>query len=125
MNAHGGARRWIALGALAAAAAVGLGAFGAHALRERLGESGRVTWNTAVQYHAWHALALILVGLLAERGWRVSFSGWAFALGSLCFSGSLYALALDGPRWLGPVTPLGGTLFLAGWLALAWRARPR
>jgi uncharacterized membrane protein YgdD (TMEM256/DUF423 family) len=119
--------RWVAAGALSAALAVACGAFGAHALRARLDAAQLDVWRTAVDYHALHALALIATGLVeARRSTRLTAAGVAFALGTLCFSGSLYALALGGPRWLGPVTPLGGLAFLAGWLLLAhaaWSAR--
>ena len=84
-------------------------------------------WDTAVQYHMIHALALVLCGLLPRgadlRPLRIA--GWCFGLGVLLFSGSLYWLALGGPVLLGPVTPLGGLAFIGGWLALAFSALPR
>jgi uncharacterized membrane protein YgdD (TMEM256/DUF423 family) len=99
--------------------AVLLGAFGAHALNAGLESRGTVTtWQTAVDYQMWHALA---IWLLASSGLRGKAAGWAglgFCLGIPLFSGSLYWLALDGPRWLGPVTPLGGLLFMAAWIML-------
>ena len=113
-----GSRTWITLGSVAGAAAVACGAFGAHALKERLDPQELNTWTTAVHYHLLHSLALVCVGIMAEREKRVNLSGWAFALGILCFSGSLYWLALGGPRWLGPVTPFGGLAFIVGWLGL-------
>jgi uncharacterized membrane protein YgdD (TMEM256/DUF423 family) len=78
-------------------------------------------WQTAVQYHFWHALALLAVGIAGfhVHGTGLSISGWLFAAGCLLFSGSLYWLALGGPGWLGPVTPLGGASLLLGWIALA------
>lgn len=109
---------------LLGAAGVALGAFGAHGLRQQLGEA-IATWQTAVLYHLLHALAILAVVVLARllsEAALVRTAGWAFALGILLFSGSLYALALGGPRWLGPVTPLGGVAFIAGWLLLAWAA---
>ncbi len=106
------------------AAGVALGAFGAHGLRQTLGEA-LATWQTAVLYHLLHVLAILAVGVLlrvlGDAG-TLRAAGWLFALGILLFSGSLYALALGGPRWLGPVTPLGGVAFIAGWLLLAWTA---
>ena len=118
------AQRWIALGAFSGALAVALGAFGAHALKERLQPDELEVWHTAVQYQALHALALIAFGLFRGRYAASDLPGWAFAVGSVCFSGSLYGLALGGPGFLGPVTPLGGVAFLFGWLlfgAQAWR----
>ena len=119
------ARLALALGALLAAAAVAFGAFGAHALKSRLGSDALAIWQTAVQYHAWHALGLIAVGLLLlqwpERS-ALAWAGWAFVAGVALFSGSLYALALSGVRKLGAITPLGGLCFLLGWADFAWVA---
>ncbi len=103
-----------------------LGAFGAHAMRDRLSPEMLRVWETAVQYQFWHALALLVVGLLAARlaGAWLNAAGITFALGVLVFSGSLYALTLTGVRLLGAVTPFGGLLLIAGWLCLAvavWR----
>ncbi len=117
------ARLALVLGALLMFVAVAAGAFGAHALKSRLGADLLATWQTAVQYHAWHALALLAVGLLMlhwpERA-DLAIAGWLMAAGIVLFSGSLYALALTGVRGLGAVTPLGGLAFLAAWLVLAW-----
>jgi uncharacterized membrane protein YgdD (TMEM256/DUF423 family) len=96
-----------------------MGAFGAHALASHLENKGtRAVWQTAVDYQMWHALALIILAnyKFSGRAYRVSLS--CFSLGIPLFSGSLYWLALDGPRWLGPITPLGGLLFIIGWSAL-------
>lgn len=94
-----------------------LGALGAHALEARLAASGLAsTWETAVLYHLVHAVAIFACsgsGPAADRT-RIR-AGWAWVLGVLLFSGSLYWLSLGGPRWLGPVTPLGGVCFLVGW----------
>jgi uncharacterized membrane protein YgdD (TMEM256/DUF423 family) len=73
-------------------------------------------WHTAVQYHAWHALGLLAVGLAMESIWAKA-AGWLLVAGVLLFSGSLYALALGAPKGLGIVTPLGGLAFIAGWIA--------
>jgi uncharacterized membrane protein YgdD (TMEM256/DUF423 family) len=97
---------------------VALGAFGAHALRARLGVDGVEIWRTAVLYHLIHAAALLGVALAADRLRAAIAVAWMFMLGILFFSGSLYMLALTGWRWLGPITPLGGAAFLAGWLTL-------
>lgn len=98
-------------------AGVALGALGAHALEARLAASGLAsTWETAVLYHLVHAVAIFACsgpGLAADR--IRTRAGWAWVLGVVLFSGSLYWLSLGGPRWLGPVTPLGGIFFLVGW----------
>ena len=117
---------WVALGAGSAFIAVAMGAFGAHALRSRLSEYSLGVWNTAAQYQMYHALALVAFGLwlqLASQTTAVSaFCGYAFVVGTIVFSGSLYALALTDVKWLGAITPLGGAAFLAGWLAFGWSA---
>lgn len=116
------AKLMLAAGAAYGFLAVALGAFGAHALRSRLGGEMLAIWRTAVEYHFWHALALVLVGVLALQrpATALAVSGAAFAAGVLIFSGSLYALALSGERALGAVTPVGGVLLLCGWAALLW-----
>ncbi len=111
-------------GALFGALGVGAGAFGAHALADRLEPDRLEVFQVAVRYQMYHALALLLVGYATRQGWvglRTTELLWIG--GVVLFSGSLYGLALGGPRWLGPVTPLGGTLLIAGWVALAWAAR--
>ena len=115
----------LALGAgIAGGSAVLLGAFGAHALRDVLDPTQRELWRTAVDYHVWHALALMLaVGLGRASGRRVAIS--AFVLGIVLFSGSLYALALGAPRWTGIITPFGGVAFITGWIALGLSLRLR
>lgn len=106
---------------------VALGAFGAHALKSTLEANGAVeTWKTAVLYHLVHAVAL-----LALAGWRDAHGGPSgkvaalWTAGVVLFSGSLYWLAVGGPKLLGPVTPLGGAALLAGWALLAWSAFKR
>ena len=119
------ARLALTMGALLAMAAVALGAFGAHALKGRLEPDMATVWQTAVQYHGWHALALLAAGLLLLHrpdAVAVAAAGWMFAAGIVLFSGSLYLLALTGARGLGAVTPFGGLAFLAGWAAFAWGA---
>jgi len=116
-------QNWIVVGSLSGALAVVLGAFGAHALKERLEPDELDVWRTAVQYQALHALALLAVGALGARTGRGAAAGWAFLAGSVLFSGSLYGLALGGPTFLGPITPLGGLAFVLGWLFFAWAAR--
>ena len=120
-------RRWLVLGAFSGFAAVALGAFAAHGLRARLAPELLAAFETGVRYQMYHALALLAVGALAggRRQPLLAASGALFALGTLLFSGSLYLLALGGPRWAGAVTPLGGIAFLGGWLALAVAALRR
>jgi len=100
--------------------AVVLGAFGAHALREQLGDHGRDIWNTANRYHFYHGIGMLIVLMLGRLYYypRILWlAAFMFLLGILCFSGSLYFLALHPDwGWLGPVTPIGGLLFITGWL---------
>jgi uncharacterized membrane protein YgdD (TMEM256/DUF423 family) len=118
------AKLFIILGALAGAAGVALGAFGAHALKARLAPEALAIWQTAVQYHFWHALALITIGLLIALALpgstALKWAGWLMVAGLVLFSGSLYALALGAPRGLGAITPLGGTAWIVAWILLAW-----
>lgn len=97
---------------------VGAGAFGAHALRSRLEPRMLEVWETAARYEMYHALGLVVAAWLVSQTqghWSATAAGWAFVAGILLFSGSLYGLALTGMKWLGPITPLGGLCFLAGW----------
>jgi uncharacterized membrane protein YgdD (TMEM256/DUF423 family) len=113
---------WLRLGAILGGLAVAAGAFAAHGLEGRLSERGLALFETAARYQMYHALAMVAVGLLAgsaRPGRALGVAGWSFSLGILLFSGSLYALALSGVRWLGAITPIGGVLFLVGWAALA------
>ncbi len=115
----------ITAGALLAAAAVALGAFGAHAMKDAYDEGALRTFETGVRYQMYHALALVLCGLLERVGVRARAAATMFAVGVALFSGSLYGLALLDLKWLGPVTPIGGVAFLAGWTLLALAARKR
>ena len=105
--------------------AVAFGAFGAHALKAKLAPDMMSVYHTAVQYHFWHALGLLAVGMLLlyrpESGW-LGASAWLLIAGLVLFCGSLYALALSGVRGWGAVAPVGGLAFLAAWAALAWAA---
>ncbi len=114
------ARVFLALGGVAGFAAVALGAFGAHSLRASLSPEMLDIFKTGAQYQMIHALALLLVGILAERraDKMLLWVGGLFTAGILLFSGSLYLLALSGTRILGAITPLGGVCFLAGWALL-------
>lgn len=113
-------------GAVSAFVGVAAGAFGAHALKDRLGPEMLNTFEVGARYQMYHALALIAVGW-AQTRWPsalVTTSGWLFVAGTVLFSGSLYLLSLTGLRWLGAITPLGGLAFIAGWLCLvlaAWK----
>ena len=120
-------RRFLALGALSAGLAVALGAFAAHALKARLEPQLLVAFEVGVRYQMYHALALVAVGLLAERrsSRLLGASGALFLAGTVLFSGSLYALSLTGIRGFGAITPFGGVAFLAGWLCLAAAALKR
>jgi len=116
------AKLFLVLGAAAALAGVLLGAFGAHALKDRLGPEALAWWRTGVEYHFYHALGLLVLGLAALRipeSALLKWAGWSMAAGIVLFSGSLYLLALSGARWLGAVTPFGGAAFLAAWALFA------
>ncbi len=116
--------RWFALGCVLAGAGIALGAFGAHGLRSRIPAERLAVYETGVRYHLVHALALLAVAWSAERlpARPTEAAGWLFTAGVLVFSGSLYALAISGIRWLGAITPIGGVCFLSGWAILAWTA---
>ncbi len=123
------ARIFIIIAAISGFFSVVIGAFAAHGLKKILTPEMVDVVKTGVQYQMYHALVLLIVAFLllykpSITGLKAS--GWAFILGSLMFSGSLYALALGAPRWLGPITPLGGLCFLVGWILLAvvgWRIK--
>ncbi len=110
------------VGAVSAMVAVAAGAFGAHLLRDRLAADLLATFETGARYQMYHALALIGVGLAMGRGAGLTavWAGWLFIVGSIIFSGSLYALAITGARWWGAVAPFGGVCFILGWAAFAW-----
>ena len=116
------AKLFITTAALSGMLAVMLGAFGAHALKGRLDDYALGVFQTAVQYHFYHTLALLAVGILVlSQGDSALLrsSGWLFVLGLILFSGSLYILSFTGLRWLGAITPLGGLAFIAAWACLA------
>lgn len=119
-------RIFAALGALSGLIAVGAGAFGAHGLKARLTPELLAVFETGARYQIYHALALLAVAWAVNHwpGRTTVASGWCFVGGTVIFSGSLYLLALTGVRGFGAITPVGGVLFLAGWLLLAlaaWR----
>jgi len=114
---------FIGLASISGFLAVALGAFGAHGLKNRLPADLLAVWQTAVQYQFWHTLALFGVGILLAQGFSsraLTVSGWLFVAGIVFFSGSLYALCLSNVRWLGAITPIGGTLWLIAWGCLAY-----
>ncbi len=125
-------RRFAIIGAVSAGIAVAAGAFGAHALRARVDARALEVWETAARYQMYHALALLFVAWLATvpgdgdapvgrlYGSPVQVAGWAFVIGTVIFSGSLYLMTLTGMTWLGAITPLGGVAFLVGWGAVVW-----
>ncbi len=116
-------QNWIVIGAAWGFLGVALGAFGAHGLKDIASPEQLGWWGTAVDYHLWHAPVLILLGLLQQSKKGGDGAGWCLLLGSLVFSGTLYAMALGAPSILGAVTPIGGLLLLAGWARLAWFGR--
>ena len=115
--------RWLPLGAVLTAVGIVCGAFGAHALKARLEPSALELWETATRYLIYGAFGLMVVGVVGRlTGAALSAPGWSLLGGSLIFSGTVYALALGGPRWLGAVTPIGGALLIAGFVSFAWLA---
>lgn len=118
-------RTFFVIGSLLGSLSVALGAFGAHALRDRIEASLLANYQTGVSYMFYHTLALFIVVLALTR-WPGSsqpvWAGWLFVIGIVFFSGSLFLMAFTGMRWLGAITPIGGVAFIAGWLLLAWTA---
>ena len=115
---------WVSLGSGLAGLSVMLGAFGAHSLKERLTEKKLAAFHTATDYLEYHALGLIVIGILiytlkGETAKKLKRSAIWIVVGIVFFCGSLYGLVFDGPRFLGPITPLGGLSFMIGWLTLA------
>lgn len=119
---------YLRVGAGLGLCAVMLGAFGAHGLKPLLeAHATMAIWQTAVDYHFYHALAFLALGALPVSSYprgRLRPVGFCWLLGLAVFSGSLYLLAVTDLRWLGAITPIGGTLLLVGWVWLIWRARP-
>lgn len=117
---------WIAAGALSGGISVICGAFGAHALADRLEPKALAIWQTAAQYQLTHSIALIAFALWATQAapefTDSRWPGYAFAGGIFIFSGTLYTLALTDIRWLGAITPIGGVLLISGWLGWAYQA---
>jgi uncharacterized membrane protein YgdD (TMEM256/DUF423 family) len=118
-------RGWLVAAALFGLSAVAAGAFGAHGLRARVTPEQVTSWQTAAHYQLLHGVALLALALYASGGRPIGPAPWLFGAGMVLFSGSIYLLVLGGPRWLGPVTPLGGLCLMAGWASLLWLARAR
>ena len=121
---------FIIAGAINAAIAVGFGAFGAHALKDRLSEHYLAVWETAVQYQMFHAIALLVIAILSSSALlgpstQLSWAGYLLLAGIVIFSGSLYVLSLSGIGVLGAITPIGGILMIVGWLWLAYHTAIR
>jgi uncharacterized membrane protein YgdD (TMEM256/DUF423 family) len=113
-------RLWMTLAAISGFVSVAAGAFAAHGLTDRASEVMR----TGASYEFMHAMATFACAIFMQLGaQRARFAPACFLAGTVLFSGSLYALALGAPRWIGIITPFGGLLFLAGWAVLAWAAR--
>ena len=119
-------RTFLLWGSIHALFAVALGAFGAHGLKQFATETALQTWNTAAQYHFYHALAVLIIGILVKDYPKAKLAGQLMLAGIVIFSGSLYALVLSQIKILGAITPVGGLCFLLGWLWLAktfWQAK--
>ncbi len=116
------ARKFLLIASLSALLAVVLGAFGAHGLKAILDASGQATYETGVRYHFYHTFGLFIVALLLQQRYTkwLRNAGWFFILGMFLFSGSLYLLSVFGWKWLGPITPIGGTFFIIGWGCIFW-----
>ena len=111
---------YFSIGAISGCIVVMLGAFGAHGLKDILDSYGKSIYDKAVLYQMFHTLAILALGIIEKVLPEVQLQlvGWAFLLGIVIFSGSLYILALTGIKWLGLITPIGGSLFIIGWIAL-------
>jgi len=112
--------QWVALGATLAALGIIAGAFGAHVLAGRLNANAMALWDTAARYWMYGSLGLTLIGLAASVGRSFTAPAWLLLIGVVVFSGTVGAIALGAPRWLGAVTPLGGLAMIAGFLLFAW-----
>ena len=110
---------FLILGSINAATAVSMGAFGAHSLKTKISEDMLSVFKTAVQYHFYHSLGLLIVGLLTiylKPEKHIKIAGWMMFIGIILFSGSLYILSSTGIRWLGIITPFGGIAFILSWI---------
>ena len=116
---------FLAIGAISGCLVVILGAFGAHGLKDIFDEYGKSIYERAVLYHMFHTMAILVVGLIKkiQPEMQLSVAGWAFILGIILFSGSLYTLSVTGIKLLGMITPIGGVLFIIGWVILFFKVR--
>jgi uncharacterized membrane protein YgdD (TMEM256/DUF423 family) len=114
------AKLFLSLGSISGALAVLIGAFGAHGLKDKLCDQMLAVYKTGVEYHFYHTLALLGIGLLSlhYKSALLTASGWSMVAGIILFSGSLYALSISGVKILGAITPIGGLFFIAGWVLL-------
>lgn len=113
---------FLTIGGVSMALAVALGAFGAHGLKKILSEEMLSIFETGVKYHFYHAIGLLVVGIIARylpQSTLLSWTGWLMIAGIVIFSGSLYVLSLSDIRWLGAITPIGGLCFIASWILFA------
>ena len=113
---------FLILGSINAATAVSMGAFGAHSLKTRITEDMLFVFQTAVQYHFYHSLGLMIMGVLTIHFRSVKYfeiTGWIMFIGIILFSGSLYTLSITGMRWFGLITPIGGVAFIVSWVFIA------
>ena len=116
-------KTFLLLGSINAFLAVGLGAFGAHGLRSKISQEMLAIYQTGIQYHMFHAMGLMIVGLVFQwisNSSAMVWAGWSMVFGILIFCGSLYALSISGLRWFGAITPLGVLGFLVGWFLFAY-----
>ena len=111
---------FLVIGAISGFLVVILGAFGAHGLKDILDEYGKSIYEKAVLYHMFHTMAILVLELIEkiQPEMQLSLAGWAFILGIILFSGSLYILAVTGFKWMGMITPFGGVFFIIGWVLL-------
>jgi uncharacterized membrane protein YgdD (TMEM256/DUF423 family) len=115
-------RRFLILSSILLALAVGFGAFGAHIIQDMVTAERFAVYQTGVQYHFYHALGLMIIGLAAlhmTQNKLLKWSGYSMILGIIIFSGSLYLLTLTDTGWLGAITPVGGIAFISGWILFA------
>jgi len=115
---------YLMIGAMSGCLVVIMGAFGAHALNELLDDYGKSIYNKAVLYHMFHTIAILILGLInkIQPEIQLSMAGWSFVFGIILFSGSLYIITITGIKSLGIITPIGGILFIIGWVFLILKA---
>ncbi|TWV84617.1 DUF423 domain-containing protein [Moraxella sp. VT-16-12] len=116
---------WLKIAGLNLAIAVALGAFGAHGLKKMADSYALQIWDTATLYLFVHGLGLLALGVLAVLGYRIGKIAMTLQVGIIIFSGTLYLMALGLPKWLGAITPIGGTMLIIGWLLLCFMKLPK